>query len=203
MKMIKKIALFLIALLPVGLMAQDLKLAHVNSQEIISLMPERADIEKKLNDVSKSNEDYMLKMREEYNKKVKEFVDGQNTMAEPIKNALQTEIQDIDQRINTFKQAAQEDMQKQYESLTAPMYDKLKKAISDVSAEGGYTYVFDISTGAQISYVSPKSNDITPLVKKKLGLSAVKPAATKPAETKSTEVKPADKPAETKSTDKK
>ncbi len=191
--MIKKIALFLFALLPVGLMAQDVKLGHVNSQEIITLMPERADIEKKLNDAQNEIENELVKMREELNAKAKEFVDKQATMPETIKNARQAELASMEQRITQTAQEAQTDLRKQYQDLSSPMIEKVKKAINDAGAEGGFTYIFDLASGAQIIYQSPKAIDITPIVKKKLGLTALKPAAvTKPTETKATETKPAE-----------
>lgn len=168
--MIKKIALFLIALLPIGLMAQDLKLGHVNSQEILSLMPERITIQQKLDTIQGEYESEQVKMREEYNNKVKDFVDQQKTMPESIKKSRQAEIAALEDRISTFNQQAQTDLQKKYQELTAPMIERVKKAIDDVAAANGYTYVFDLSAQT-IVYQSPKSNDITPLVKKKLGIS--------------------------------
>ncbi|VBB46548.1 Outer membrane chaperone Skp (OmpH) [uncultured Paludibacter sp.] len=181
--MIKKFALFLIALLPVGLMAQEVKLGHVNSQEILSIMPERVEIEKQLNQTQTDWENELLKMREEYNGKVKKFVDEQATMSETIKQARQTEIADIEQRITTLNQTAQNDLVKKQQELTAPMIEKVKKAIDAVGAEGGYTYIFDVVSQA-IVYQSPKANDVTPLVKKKLGLTGTtttKPATTTPS----------------------
>ena len=49
-----------------------------------------------------------------------------------------------------------------------PIIDRAKKAISDVAAEGGYTYILDSGTAAVL--YSQDSDDIMPLVKKKLGL---------------------------------
>jgi outer membrane protein len=46
--MLKKIAIVLLCALPISLMAEEVKLGHVNSQEILTIMPERADIEKKI-----------------------------------------------------------------------------------------------------------------------------------------------------------
>lgn len=167
--MFKKIALVLLFALPISLMAQEVKLGHVNSQEILTLMPERADIEKKINDLQTQWEKELEKMSSEYNAKIKEYQEKQATMPESIKQARQSEIADIEQRITTFKQSAYTDLQKKQQEFFAPIVDKVKKAITDVSAEGNYTYVFDLSTQG-IIYQSPKSNDLTGAVKKKLGL---------------------------------
>ena len=167
--MFKQSALVLLFALPISLMAQDVKLGHVNSQEILTLMPERADIEKKINDLQSQWEKELVKMREEYNSKIKEYQEKQATMPESIKQARQSEIAEIEQRITTFQQTAYTDLQKKQQEFFAPVVEKVKKAITEVSAEGSYLYVFDMST-QNIIYQSPKANDLTPIVKKKLGL---------------------------------
>ena len=167
--MFKKIALVLICALPLSLMAQDVKLGHINSQEVLILMPEKAVIEKTLAALQTQWEGELVKMREEYYAKIKEFQDKQATMPASIKEARQSEIAEIEQRITTFNQTASTDLQKKQQELFTPVIDKVKKAINEVGAENGYTYIFDLSTQG-IIYQSPKSNDIAPLVKKKLGL---------------------------------
>ena len=167
--MFKKIALVLLCALPFSLMAQEVKLGHVNSQEILTIMPERTVIEKKVGDLQTQWEKELVKMREEYYAKVKEFQEKQATMPESIKSARQGEISDLEQRISTFNQTASEDLRKKQQELFTPVIDKVKKAINEVGSENGYLYIFDLSTQS-IIYQSPKSNDVTPLVKKKLGL---------------------------------
>ncbi len=167
--MFKKIALVLLCALPFSLMAQEAKLGHVNSQEILSAMPERVTIEKTIKDLQDQWEKEMTKMREEYYAKIKEFQDKQATMPESIKQARQSEIAELEQRISTFQQTASTDLQKKQQELFTPVIDKVKKAINEVGSENGYLYLFDLSTQS-IIYQSPKSSDVTPLVKKKLGL---------------------------------
>jgi len=167
--MLKKIALLLLLAIPAGMFAQEVKLGHVNSQEILSQMPERATIEKTLSDLQDQWEKEISKMREEYYAKIKEFQDKQASMPDGIKQQRQSEIADFESRINTTTQSASSDIQKKQQELFQPVIDKVKKAIADVGAEGNYTYIFDISSQS-IVYQSPKSNDITALVKKKLGL---------------------------------
>ncbi|HJV78705.1 MAG TPA: OmpH family outer membrane protein [Paludibacter sp.] len=167
--MFKKIALVLLCALPFSLMAQEVKLGHINSQEVLSLMPERATIEKTVSDLQTQWEKEMVKMREEYYAKIKEFQDKQATMPESIKQARQSEIAELEQRISTFNQTATTDLQKKNQELFAPVIDKVRKAINEVGAENGYLYIFDLGSQS-IIYQSPKSNDVTPLVKKKLGL---------------------------------
>lgn len=166
--MLKKTVIFLLCAFPMILMAQD-KFGHVNSQEILMAMPERATIEKTLDELQTQWENEMVKMREEYFAKIKEFQDKQATMPESIKQARQSEIVELEQRITTFNQTASTDLQQKQQELLTPVIEKIRKAINEVGAENSYTYIFDMATQS-IIYQSPKANDITALVKKKLGI---------------------------------
>lgn len=169
--MIKKIALLIgvAALLPLGAMAQTLKIGHVNSQEIIALMPEVQAMEKQIKEEGDKWEKELLKMREEYFAKIKQFQDAQATLTESIKQARQAELADMEQRITTLNQTAQNDLSKKSQELAAPILEKVRKAISEVAAENGYTYVFDMASQS-ILYTGTGSNDLSALVKKKLNL---------------------------------
>jgi len=194
--MFKKIALVLLAVLPISLMAQETKLGHVNFQEIFAAMPEQATIQKALNDQSKEFETYLAKLNEEYTTKLKDYQDKQATMSESIKQVAVSEIQDLNQRITTFRQTASTDLDKKQQELSAPVMAKINKAINEIAVEGKYLYIFNYLEQVFI-YQAPNANDITPLVKKKLGLDKpveAKKAAAAPAETK----KAATTPAETK-----
>ena len=166
--MLKKIALIMLCALPFGLFAQE-KLGHVNSQEIIKLMPELASVEKTIDELGAQWESELLKMREELNVKYKDYQEKQKDMADGIKQVRQSEIQEMEQRIATFQQTAYTDLQKKQQELVNPVIEKVRKAITDVATENKFTYIFDMSSQV-ILYTAPNSNDITALVKKKLGL---------------------------------
>lgn len=172
----------MLAILPLGVMAQSLKIGHVNSQEIISLMPDVEVMDKKIKEASDQWEKELLKMQEEYYAKIKEFQDAQATLSESIKEARQSELAALENRINVLRQQAQSDLGKKNQELAAPILEKVKKAISDVASEANFTYIIDMASQT-IVYTSPSAQDITPLVKKKLNLKDVKPAAATPVAT--------------------
>ncbi len=167
--MFRKILFTVLCALPLTIFAQDAKLAHVNYQAIIESMPELDSIESQIAQLNNQWKTVLNKMQEEYSTKLKEYQDKQATMSEGIKQALISEIQDIEQRINNFQQQSYTEMQKKQQELVAPVVEKVKKAIREVGAEGNYTYVLDAG-GNSILYYSPKAVDLTAAVKKKLGL---------------------------------
>ena len=164
----KKLALLLLCILPMGVFAQN-KLGHINTQELLGLMPERDSIENALSTLAKEYENELAKMTEEYYAKIQEFQQKESTMAASIKEARQSEIMEMEQRIQTFRQQASTDLQRQQEVLMTPVVQKIKAAIDEVGQENGFTYIFD--TSAQIIlHQGQGATDVMPQVKAKLGI---------------------------------
>jgi Outer membrane protein len=166
--MLKKIIVLVLCVAPIMAFAQN-KFGHVNSQDVYNAMPEKATVEKTLQDLATNYENEINKMRDEYNKRVKEFVDKKDSMPQSILQARQSEIVEMEQRISTLNQTAQTDLQKKQQELVQPIVDKIKKAINDVGLENGFLYIFDLQVPA-ILYHSDQSVDVLPLVKKKLNI---------------------------------
>ena len=155
---------------------QALKFGTVNSQEIFMLMPEKATAEQTLQDINKKYEDEFVKIQEEFTKKyssslvVKSSLNALgDTIPETIRARRMQEVQDSQSRIESFREMASQDIQKQQEALFAPIQQKLMDAIKSVGAEGKFTYIFDLAYPIVI-YQGAPSEDVTPLVKAKLGL---------------------------------
>jgi outer membrane protein len=144
------------------------KIGHINSNELLSAMPERAkiqaDLEKYANDLRSTLET----MRKEYETKIQEFQAKQDVMTDVIKNSKIKEITDLEKRITEFQQTAEADLQKKEQELLQPVIDKAKEAINTVAKENAYTYILDSSVGVVL--YSVEGDDILPIVKKKLGL---------------------------------
>ena len=61
----------------------------------------------------------------------------------------------------------QNDLAQMEQTVLAPMIERVRKAIQDVGAEQGFTYIFDTSTGVTLYN---GGEDVTELVKTKLGM---------------------------------
>ena len=83
-----------------------------------------------------------------------------------IRKTREDELNQLQRRIEEFKQQAQMDYQRKTAELTAPIMDKAKKGIEAVAKESGYKYVLDTSAG-NVLY-SEASDDVLMAVKKKL-----------------------------------
>jgi outer membrane protein len=145
-----------------------LKIGHINSNDLLMVMPERAAAEKALQQEAQKLEEQLKVMTTEYQNKVADFQANAATMSELIKQTKAQEIGDLEKRIQEFQASAQETLQKKEQELLEPIIEKARKAIEDVAKENGYTYILDTGTGAVL--YQPESDDILPLVKQKLGI---------------------------------
>ena len=64
---------------------------------------------------------------------------------------------------------ANESLERLQAKLVKPLNDKYLKIVNEVAKQYGYTYIFDLSTGAVVYYPDENGN-ITELVKKKMGI---------------------------------
>ena len=165
--MLKKIVLLAFLCLPLVMMAQELKIAHVNSLEIFNVMPEASAAETELANFGQKLHADLKGMEEEYNKKYADFMQQSDTLIQSIKIRRMQEIENLKNRIETYYQQAEQDVVKKRNELNEPIVQKIKNAIKAVGEEQGYAYMMEY--GAFL-YVSPKAIDATPQVKAKLGL---------------------------------
>lgn len=164
----KALIILLVALAGITSNTQAQKLGHINSQELLMLMPERATIETEIQNHAKQLESQLLAMQRELETKYQDFQAKESMMTEAIRNDKIKELTGLEQRLNEFQASAQEDLQKKEQELTDPLIAKAKTAIDEVAKENSYTYIFDSATFLYVDETT--AEDITPLVKKKLGL---------------------------------
>lgn len=168
--MLKRIALVVLIALPLGVFAQDLKFGHINSDEIITVMPEYSKARTDLQTLEKSYADDLQRTQEEFNRKYQEFQQAADSLPQNIAERRQRELEDMLQRQNEFRQKAMQDMEKASADLMAPIQKKLNEAIQAVGKAEGVVYIFDMARAA-ISYVDEtKSINLTAKVKTQLGI---------------------------------
>lgn len=148
--------------------AQAQKFGHINSNELLSLMPERAKATAEVEIFAKQLENQLKTMSAEYDSKLQDYQSKEGIMTGPIKQTRLKELLDLEQRIRDFQLTAQQSLQKKETELLTPLIDKAKNAIEEVAKKNGYTYIFDTSVGFILYFKD--GDDIMPLVKKKLGL---------------------------------
>ncbi len=145
------------------------KLGHIDSNKLLQIMPERAQAQKAIEAHAKKLEETLGVMKTEFEKKYTAYAASADSLSPLIRQTKEAELGELQQRIQAFQQQAQQELMNKENELIKPIVDKLRKAIDEVATANGYTYIFDIGSGSVVHYPKDK-NDISDLVKKKLGI---------------------------------
>jgi len=178
MKKLLRVALVAGCMLLAGNFAKaQTKIGYVNFNQVVELSPELKGIQAQINVFQKQFQDVLASMQAEYQKNVKIYEDGKGTMTEAVRTQKEGELQDLGKRIQDYNTSASQKVQDQYNTLSKPLIDKVKGAISQVAKEKGYSYVLDSS---QIELlVSPEGDNLFEAVKAKLGFTSAPATAGK------------------------
>jgi len=166
----KKIFLLIaIAISVISFGQKNQKFGHINSNELLQAMPENTQAQQALQAHSKELETQLMAMQAELEQKYNDYLAKKDSLSKLLQQTKESELNDLNTRIQSFQQTAQQDLQAKESELLQPIIEKARNAIREVSKEEGYTYVFDTSTGALV-YWPEESDDIMAKVKTKLGM---------------------------------
>ena len=149
-----------------AMQVQAQKYGHVNSGEILKVMPGVDSISIKLQLFQTELQEIYQGYVAEYQAKMTKFDQEAGTMSASIRQIREKELTDLQNRIREFEYGAQEDIEEKQFELAKPFQDKIQNAINAVAQEEKFSYIFD----TQILLYFDGGIDATPLVKKKLGI---------------------------------
>ena len=170
MKKLFKVALVAVSmLLLVGNFAKaQTKIGYINTNQLMDLLPEMKTLRVQMEAYQKTFSDELATMSTEYQTKGQKYEATQATMTDASRTAAQSELQDLQTRITSYRDNAQKSIEAKSNELLKPLTDKVRAAITAVAAEKGYAYVLD--SGQVELLVSPAGDNLMAPVKTKLGL---------------------------------
>lgn len=169
MKFVKAFIIVLLIGVTAGLNAQTKpKFGHINSNDLLQIMPGRDTAKTALEKVKTQLESEIEFMENEFKTMYTNYLQNADSMTTFIRQKREKELQEKNAAIEQFKQDAQYTFQEEEEKLLKPIIERAKNAIEKVAKDNGYTYVFDSSLGVLLYFQD--SDDLMPLVKKELGI---------------------------------
>ncbi|MDR0835853.1 MAG: OmpH family outer membrane protein [Tannerella sp.] len=165
----KKIILSILMFIPLGIIAQETKIAVIDKQTVLLAMPEMSTYESGMAKVQTEYQTVFKELQDDYNRKYADLVNQGDSLSDNIKMLRMQEIQDLKTRMDNYYTTAQEGIQKEQQKLIAPILEKLDKAIKDVGAENGYIYILNDNPEI-VLFKGKGAIDITDKVKAKLGI---------------------------------
>ncbi len=167
--MIKKVLLAIALICPMLMSAQTLKIGLVDFGSILQAMPETTAAQNQVREVSEKYDAEYKKLGEEMNRLIEEYQKmGENELP-AIKERKTRELSDYQQKIQQFEQNAMQDIQKMNNDLMGPIQQKVAQAVESVGREGNFSLI-QLYDPQLTLYRAEPVEDVTPLVKAKLGL---------------------------------
>jgi len=150
------------------------KIGYISADEVIQLMPEAATVQKELDQYQQSLYQNAQDKQNALNDAIQKFIKDSATLSPSMKEVRRNDLQKQQQDLSGENQRIQDEFAQKRQELSAPIQKKLQDAIVAVAKEHGYTYVMP----KEALIVMPPSDDIGPLVIKKLGLKQPSAATT-------------------------
>ncbi|HRN55583.1 MAG TPA: OmpH family outer membrane protein [Agriterribacter sp.] len=150
------------------------KLGHANIEHIVSIMPDINKADSLLQKFRKDSLENTLPFFVSEYKRKDSIAKAPSTPA-AVKQAVQQEANNYLSIIQNWDQYQQSEMQRKQAEVLNPYFEKAFELINTVAKENGYTWVFK----QDALLVAPQTDDLLPLVAKKLGVKLDEPA--KPA----------------------
>ena len=166
-KLFALVAFIFVAFATSAQTAKPIKLGHLDVKKVMAIMPETKKAEAELQAKQAEIEKELRSMTENYQKEIQEYQANEKTYSELTRANKEQSIRSLGERIQSFRELADQQMQETYNKLMGEIMDKIQKATQEVGKENGFTYIF---TQNALLYAADNSEDVLPLVKKKLGL---------------------------------
>jgi outer membrane protein len=155
------------------------KVGTINTEFVISQMPELKDVQAEMETYNKDLGQKIQKKYAEYQELVAKFEKEKDSLNEVVRKIRENEIFDMEESINKLQKNAQQLARVKRDELMRPLYEQIGQAIEKIVEEQGYTQIFNENNG--LVYGSPE-HDLTEEVLNEMGIEIEKPQEGEPGE---------------------
>lgn len=169
-KIFLALAFTLVALAGNNLYAQSFKFGYINSAELLQVLPDIEDVQKKMQAFAKDLELTLEDMQVEYNKKLDEWEKNQAKWSDDVKTQKMKDIQEVAGKVQEQRTEAEQRYNQESQKLMEPVFARVREAIRNVGKNNGFTYIFDTNAGS-IPFVNEgQAINVMDLVKRELNI---------------------------------
>jgi outer membrane protein len=151
------------------------KLGYADTDYILTQLPDAKKVDTELKAHAAQLEAQLKAKADDYEKKLKDFQANAGKWIDAVVKDKENELRQLQAAFQKFQQDAETSFQKKQQDLMAPLYEKVGNAIAEVSKENGYSFIITLNAtgggGNVLLYKDPQF-DVSPLVLKKLGVTA-------------------------------
>mgnify|MGYP002626840530 FL=1 len=168
----KKVLLSLVLLLTIAAtsVAQAVKFGHFDSNAFMEQMPDVKEVQKTMDAEQSKIEKTITTLNEDFQKMYQEYQQKAAQMTNAEQMEKEQELQESYQKIQQYIQVSRQEIAQKQRELMTPIIQRVMRAVQEVGVENNFLYIIEEKAGAAVYVSSTKSTDITPLLKKKLGI---------------------------------
>ena len=175
------VALAVFAVAPVASQAQGtLKFAYIDSRALLAQAPGRAEAEAQFQKEMQAYQQQVQKMGDSLNTMMAAYTKAELTLSPTAKEARQKTIRDKEAAYQERVQGLQEQAQQRQGELMGPIMQLINTAISDVRAQDGYSFIFDVGAQGGVVVAADTTLNITDKVLARLKTISARPASSVP-----------------------
>lgn len=163
--------------------ASDTRLGWVNSEAILTNLPEYAAAESTYRVDLQGYQAEVQRMRTQMDSMQSAFDQQSIVLSPSAKQAKQDSIRAFGQRSDQRYQELQQRAQQRERELVAPVEQRVKAVIEGIRAEKNLAFIFDVSAQGSAVVAADKLLDLTPLVVQRLRSQPPAPAPATPTKT--------------------
>lgn len=154
------------AFLSVNAFAQ--KIGHISFVELIQVMPETAEINKKLETLGKTYEEELEAIQVEMRNRYVAYESNRATLSEAEASAKLDELDEVSRRHEARQAEVEQEFQQKQDEMFAPVFEKAQNAINKVAKDNGVAFIYN----SQVLLYADETTgfNLLPLVKKELGI---------------------------------
>lgn len=171
MKKMKSLLIAAVLFVGVGSTAVNAqsKVAHIDVQVLMGQLPAMKTAQEDMKKLSEGYDKEFQAMFQEYQAKINKYESEAPTVGDAVNQERQVEVNGIQERLQSFRSNAEQELQKKQYELQQPILEKTLSSINKVGKAKGYDYVLDSSVGSGVLMAAP-SDSILEDVKKELGV---------------------------------
>ena len=137
------------------------KFAYVDSDYILSNIPEYGDAQEELNSLSNQWQNEVKAIYDKVSEMYKKYQTEMVLLSEDQKRTREQEIVNKEQEAKTLQMqyfGSEGKLFQKRTELVQPIQEKIYTALTELSQTKGYTFVFDLASGTSVLYASDKAD---------------------------------------------
>lgn len=142
----------------------QLKIGYMNTQEVLSQVPERSDIEQKLNSFVQEKRQELQQQTAAFQDSVAEYQQNQSAMSDAEAAQAEEKLSQMEASMNQFRQSIQQQVQQRRSELLEPLYNKMNASIEVIAEQRNLDFVINEATSGGenvLYYKASQQMDIT------------------------------------------